>query len=343
MPKPKRLNQVAIANATGVSRATVSLVLRGGHGSSEETKAKVHAAAEKMGYRPNALVHSIRSGKSRTVGVLVPPHDEYWKSVCFGIHDRLVEAEHLPLFLWDSEHHTQTAEQYALSQIHRLLDRWVDGVILWPEFSKHYAGHLHEFKRRNIPVVVIDHFVPGLEADVIESNEAMIADIIVDHLSALKHRSFLVVSGPEGLGWADERCTALSKKLTTVQESKVVELRLPFGTDLGDAITDSLRQNPSITAIIATTDNFAKKSYVAAHRLGLDVPGKISVIGVGNLAFSDVMSPPLTTINQNGYAVGRKAAQVELERSSGILTGPAHFFTLPVELIERSSTGVAPR
>lgn len=342
MLKPKRLNQVAIAKATGVSRATVSLVLRGGQGSSEETKAKVRAAAEKMGYRPNALVRSIRSGKSRTVGVLVPPHDAYWKDICYGIHDRLVEADHLPLFLWDSEHHNETGEQYALRQIHRLLDGWVDGVILWPEFSKHYAQHLHEFERRNIPLVVIDHSVPGFGADVVESNETMIADLIVEHLYSLKHLSYLVVSGPEGLGWADARVLALMSKLARTPDTEAHELRLPFGADLEEEITQKLRQHSSITAIIATTDNIAKKTYQAAHRLGLDIPGELSVIGVGNLAFSSVLSPPLTTIHQNGYAVGQKAAQVELERSSGILTGPPRFYTIPVELIKRGSTDSVP-
>lgn len=339
MLKPKRLNQVAIARATGVSRATVSLVLRGGSGSSEETKAKVRAAAEKMGYRPNALVRSIRSGKSRTVGVLVPPHDAYWKDICYGIHDRLVEADHLPLFLWDSEHHNESGEQYALRQIHRLLDGWVDGVILWPEFSKHYAQHLQEFERRNIPLVVIDHSVPGFGADVVESNEAMIAELIVNHLASQNHRSYLIVSGPLELGWADARCRALLDRLAKIPHSEAHVLRLPFGADLEEAITGFLESQTSITAIVATTDNFARKTYQAAHRLGLDIPGKISVIGVGNLAFSSVLSPPLTTIHQNGYAVGQKAAQVELERSSGILTGPPRFYSVPVSLVERGSTG----
>ena len=341
MPKPKRLNQTAIAKATGVSRATVSLVLRGGQGSSALTKAKVQAAAEKMGYRPNALVRSIRTGKSRTVGVLVPPHDAYWKDVCYGIHDRLVEADHLPLFLWDSEHHAESGEQYALRQIHRLLDGWVDGVILWPEFCKHYARHLQEFERRNIPLVVIDHSVPGFVADIVESNESMIAELVVEHLASLNHLSYLIVSGPRGLGWADSRCRALSDKLSRTAHTEVHELRLPFGADLEEAITKNLQEHPSITAIIATTDNFAKKTFQAAHRLGLDIPGKISVIGVGNLAFSSVLSPPLTTIHQNGHAVGQKAAQVELERSSGILTGAPRLYSIPVELVERESTGPA--
>ena len=111
MSKPKRLSQSAIAKATGLSRATVSLVLRGGSGPSEATQAKVISAAKRLGYQPNDLVHSIRSGKSRTVGVLAEPHDSYWRDVCYGIHDRLIESNHLPLFLWHNHQTSQHAQR----------------------------------------------------------------------------------------------------------------------------------------------------------------------------------------------------------------------------------------
>jgi LacI family transcriptional regulator len=341
MQKPKRLNQLAIAKATGVSRATVSLVLRGGQGSSKETKAKVIAAAEKMGYRPNALVQGIRSGKSRSVGVLVPPHDTYWKDVCYGIHDRLVEANHLPLFLWDSEHHSEPSGDYALKQIHRLLDRWVDGVILSPEFSQHYATHLQEFERRNIPLVVIDHTIPELPADNVESDEAQIASLAVSHLVSQGHRSYLILTGPKQLGWADERCDQFVRELERHPGCKSHTVRLPLQTYATETVIEILRKDPSITAVLAATDIFAHQAYLAASALSWNIPARLSVIGVGNLNFDHVLSPPLTSIDQDGYQVGQKAAQVELERSSGILNGPARRFTIPVQLIERGSTGPA--
>lgn len=337
--KPKRLNQVAIAKATGVSRATVSLVLRGGQGSSETTKAKVLAAAEKMGYRPNDLVHSIRSGKSRSVGVLVPPYDTYWKNVCHGIHDRLMEANHLPLFLWDSEHRSEPAEDYALKQIHRLLNRWVDGVILSPEFSHHYARHLHEFESRNIPLVVIDNTIPELPADIVESDEAEIAALACKHLASLGHHSYLILSGPENLGWADDRCKSFLEEIGKQEGSQTRILRLTCDIDVAEIIVDVLKATPSITAVLAATDAFAQQAYLAAKSLSWNIPQRLSVVGVGNLNFGKIMSPSLTTIDQDGYRVGQKAAQVELERSSGILIGAPRRFAIPVRLIERGSTG----
>lgn len=343
MLKPKRLNQVAIAQATGVSRATVSLVLRGGEGAAADTKEKVLAAARRMGYRPNALVHSIRSGKSRTVGVLVHPYDSYWTNVLEGIHDRLIEAEHLPLVLWNNEHiKGDHGEDYAVKQIHRLLDRWVDGVILWPEFATLYGEHLREFERRNIPVVTIDHTVPKLTADTVECDEAQIASLAISHLAAHKHRSFLVVSGPVNVGWADARIELMLKEIENVPGASAEILRIPYNSNVSSLITPILQKKPAITAIVACTDHFASEAYKAASTVGKTIPQEISIMGVGNLAFSNILQPPLTTIEQDGYAVGQKAAQVELERGGGIISGPPKLYKVPVRLIKRESTADAP-
>jgi LacI family transcriptional regulator len=341
MLKPKRLNQLTIAKSLGVSRATVSLVLRGGKGASEETTKKVLNMARKMGYRPNALVHSIRSGKSRSIGVLVPPHDSHWQAVCYGIHDRLMEAEHLPLFLWDTEHHTQSSEAYALEQINRLLDRWVDGVILWPQFSTYYARHLHEFQSRNIPLTIIDHAEQELDADTVYSDEAMIADLAATHLASLGHRHFLNIQGPKNLGWADSRSNAVVKKLNSLRDINVITIRPEFHTNVEQEITSTLRDHPYITAVISGTDHLAKMACNAAQNLGMSVPKQLSVIGVGDLNFAKTMTPALTTINQHGYEIGKKAAQLNLERSAGILTGPARHHKIPVSLVQRSSTAPA--
>lgn len=341
--KPRRPSQLAISKAAGVSRTTVSLALRGGQGLTAETQARVLAVARKMGYRPNALVHSIRSGRSRTVGVLAHPHDSYWRSVCHGIHDRLVDADHLPLFLWNNENAALSPEAYAVNQIHRLLDRWVDGVILWPYFAALFSQHLQEFETRNIPVITIDHQQPDIAADSVESDEPMIARLIVSHLTALGHRRFLIITGPEGVGWADNRSAAIAAELRAagVARGDVDVLRVALKGDVSPDVRRTLVARPGVTAVIPCTDSFALAVYRAAAELRLAIPERLSVIGVADLDFASLISPALTTIRQDGYEIGRQAAQLELERSAGLLTGPPRQLRLPVSLIERGSTARA--
>lgn len=342
MSKPKRLSQASIAKSLGVSRATVSLVLRGGQGAAEETKARILAAASQLGYRPNALIHSIRSGKSRTVGVLVQPQDSYWREVCYGIHDRLIESEHLPFFLWNNDHLSSGSEEYSLKQIHRLLDRWVDGVIFWPFFADLYKQHLPEFETRNIPMVAIHHVIDNVQADVVESDEGQIAELAVNHIAGLGHREVLVVAGPKGIHWADSRADEITKRLGKIKDMVCHEVHIHPGARnyaAGTAaVKAALEAHPGVTAAIAGTDKFAQSVYDAADQIGWKIPRRLSVIGVADLDFAAVMSPPLTTIKQDGYAIGMRAAQVELERSSGLLVGPPRTYREPGTLILRKST-----
>ncbi len=342
MSKPKRLSQASIAKTVGVSRATVSLILRGGQGAAEETKARVLAAASELGYRPNALIRSIRSGKSRTVGVLAQPHDSYWRDVCYGIHDRLIESEHLPFFLWNNDRLITGSEEYSLKQIHRLLDRWVDGVIFWPFFADLYKQHLPEFENRNIPMVAIHHVIDNVQADVVESDEAQIAELAVDHIAGLGHREVLVVGGPKGIHWADSRADETFQRLAKIKDMVFHEVRIHPGARnyaAGTAaVKAALELHPGTTAVFASTDKFARSVYDAAGQLGWKIPRRLSVMGVADLDFAAVMSPPLTTVKQDGYAIGMRAAQVELERSSGLLIGAPRTYREPGTLIVRKST-----
>jgi LacI family transcriptional regulator len=346
MPKPKRLSQAAIAKSLGVSRATVSLVLRGGSGSADETKKRVLAAANTMGYRPNALIRSIRSGKSRTVGVLVQPQDSYWREVCYGIHDRLIESEHLPFFLWNNDHLESGSEEYSLKQIHRLLDRWVDGVIFWPFFAALYKQHLEEFQNRNIPLVAIHHALDNVQADVVESDEAQIADLAVTHITELGHREILVIAGPKGMHWSDSRADAIFAKLKVGPDVVVHDVRVHPGAryyaQATAEVTAALRAHPNVTAVIASIDKYAQCTYQAAAALGWKIPDRLSVLGIADLDFAATMSPPLTTVRQDGYAIGRRAAQVELERSTGLLLGSPRRYREPGKLVSRQSTAKVP-
>src|SRR5438093_3560819 len=159
------VNQKRIADEAGVSQATVSLVLAGRDVTSRETRARVLRAAERLKYRPSLLVHGSQTGKTRMIGVMAPPFDYYWSEVLYGIHDVLAAADHVPITLWTAHEGSGPRPRNGtditeLDQIHRLLDRRVDGVILWPPFASLFQDHVHEFSSRDLPVVTIDHALP---------------------------------------------------------------------------------------------------------------------------------------------------------------------------------------
>lgn len=334
-----RPSQAAIGKAAGVSRATVSAVLRGAGGLAPETVERVRAVAEKMGYRPNALVAGIKTGKSRSIGVFVHPYDSFWVEVLNGITDRITEADHVCLLMLDQTHRLGQQPDYALKQVHRALDRWCDAVIFWPYFASLYADNLKEFAARNVPIVTIDHALPvAMKADEVETDEAAVGLAAVNHLASLGHTRLLVVGGPEQVGWADARVDAIKAALAAYPAVQTEVVRISTVEDAVGSVRAQLTGARRPTAILCTTDHYAADVYRVAYELGLRIPDDLSVTGVGGLNFTTLLNPPLTTVQQNGYEVGRQAASFALERSAGLLIGESRCVRTTPELVLRGST-----
>lgn len=347
MRTPQQVSQKLIAREAGVSQATVSLVLSGRTVSSESTRQRVIEAAERLKYRPNLLVQGIQTGKTRTIGVMAPPFDLHWSRILYGIHDVLSENDHVPISLWTRHHgpNQESATGYEVSelqQIHRLLDRRVDGVILWPPFASLFSEHVSEFSSRELPVVTIDHVLPvEFRADSVSSDEEMGAKVVAEHLLSLGHRRIGHLAGPQVSTWAKDRRRHFENALRDAGGVElVVEAAVPGDTRLGfEQAMKLLQMTPRPTAIYAASDLYAKCVYAAAGELGLRIPDDLSVVGFSDDGFAEVMQPGLTTVQQHPYEVGRKAAELVLGRSMGRVTDTeAQEVRMPVGLVTRASS-----
>jgi LacI family transcriptional regulator len=341
-----QVSQKRIAQSAGVSQSTVSLVLSGRRVNSDETSQRVLKAAERLMYRPNLLVQGIQTGKTRMIGVMMPPFDFYWSEVLYGIHDVLTEADHVPITLWtvhsgSSPRRREGPGGNELSQIHRLIDRRVDGVILWPSFAQLFIEHLHEFSSRHLPVVTIDHQLPPeFNADFVGSDEASGGRMVAEHLYSLGHRRMGHLAGASVATWARARRKSFEEALDKMPGVEVVTREAPSGdTKLAIEQARELLSMPNRpTAIFAATDLYAKTVYQAAEELGLSIPDDLTVVGFSDDGFATEMEPPLTTVRQPAYEIGRHAAEVVLGRSRGEIRGNGRRDELPVSLIVRESS-----
>jgi LacI family transcriptional regulator, galactose operon repressor len=343
----RQVSQKLIAQRAGVSQATVSLVLSGRGVSSDETQRRVLAAAEQLKYRPNLLVQGMQTGKTRMIGVMAPPFDYYWSEILYGIHDVLAAADHVPITLWTAHEGSGPRPRNGiniteLDQIHRLLDRRVDGVILWPPFASLFQDHVHEFSSRNLPVVTIDHELPPeFKADSVGSDESAGGRMVAEHLLALGHRRIGHLAGPAVATWAIARRESFERALRDSGQASGITLEAPKGD-----IVYGLKQAREMinlpdrpTAVFAASDLYAKCVYRAASEAGLRIPDDLSVVGFSDDGFAQEMDPPLTTVRQLAYEIGRNAADLILARSSGkIGREQIQRVRLPVELIVRQST-----
>jgi LacI family transcriptional regulator len=342
-----QISQKLIAEQAGVSQSTVSLVLSGRRVTSDETTQRVLKAAERLKYRPNLLVRGIQTGKTRMVGVMMPPFDYYWSEVLYGIHDMLAAADHVPITLWAAHTDPGPRRRNApakgleeLEQIHRLLDRRIDGVILWPSFANLFYQHVEEFSSRNLPVVVIDHQLPPeYGADFVGSDEASGGRMIAEHLYSLGHRRFGHLAGRRTATWAIARRRAFENSIAKMPGANNVTIECA-ADDVSLSVREA-RQMLSLpdrpTAIFAACDFYAKSVYQAAAELDLRVPEDVSVVGFADDDFTAEMSPPLTTVRQPAYEIGRRAAEIVLARSMGRMRERTVHEELPVTLVVRES------
>jgi LacI family transcriptional regulator len=279
------------------------------------------------------------------IGVMAPPFDYFWSEILYGIHDVLAAADHVPIMVWTGHAGPGPRERNGpgmneLEQIHRLLDRRIDGVILWPHFASVFEEHVREFSSRDLPVVTIDHELPAsYHADYVGSDERKGGRVVAEHLYKLGHRRFAHFAGKSTATWARTRREAFEKALRALPGTSCFSIEGPVG-DPAPGIAQArqiLAQKP--TAVFAATDFFAKVIYRAAAEMNLRVPQDLSVVGFSDDDFAADMLPPLTTVRQDGYAIGRAAGERVLARSCGELqSAKPQRVELPVELVVRAST-----
>ncbi len=323
-----------VARKAGVSRQTAGRILgTDAHKHRPDTVERVRAAAEKLGYRPNLLAKSIVAGRTYSIGVLMPPNsDTYCYQIGTGIHDRLSRTDLIPIFLQPSSEHPEH------EQIHRLVDRRVDGVLLFPTTIKVAPGYFNEIARRNIPVVCMNQPIASeTPCDFAGTDEVKSSENAAEYLLRKGHRDLCVIASSGVEENLEERVAAFKNRAVSSGATCAV-LRMPNWTlsDNSAAAANYLEKAPKHTAYFAVSDVLAVALYKAAEKLGLKIPADFSVIGFADLDFAAYLSPALTSMRQDGRHIGKIAADLLIERMNGI-GGDSRELRFPAELIERDS------
>ena len=348
-PSVPRLKDVA--KAANVSLAAASRILRGDRERfGDETCRRVLEASQALGWRRNLLVNGMQTGKTQTIGVMIPPFDSFWVSVLSGIHDALSAADYLPITVWignlDRMPHFEEGDDEGTKQINRLLDRRVDGLIMWPSFSLAYYHHFPEFVERRVPVAVIDHY--STVADSVETDEEQATAVVANHLLELAHRRIACLSSRETptQTWAVKRRSCFEQAVQKCAGAQVKSWHLnEQGSNGLDVARELLGDEFQPTAVFSVSDHEATFVHRAAQELGLKIPDELSLVGFADLDFAATMDPPLTTMRQKPYEIGRLAADLIMRRISGEMPDDDDPTTIKVdaELVVRKSTAAPPQ
>jgi LacI family transcriptional regulator len=250
----------------------------------------------------------------------------------------------LPITVWtgnlDQMPFFEKDEVEGLRMINRLLDRRVDGLIMWPPFSEAYYHHFPEFVERRVPVAVIDHY--STVADSVETNEEQAATVVADHLLGLGHRRIACLSSREtpAQTWAHKRRGSFEEAVKRHEGATIKSWKLNSqGSNGVEVAREILRDGLRPTAVFAVSDHEAMFVHQAAVELGLKVPRDLSIVGFADLDFAATMEPPLTTMRQKPFQIGSLAAKLILDRIDGAMpNNEPTIIKVDAELVVRDST-----
>ncbi|WP_440104137.1 LacI family DNA-binding transcriptional regulator [Glutamicibacter mishrai] len=319
----KRPTLADVARASGVSVALASIVLREAEGASEESRARVKQAAADLGYRPDSRARSLRSSRSRTLGLALALGEPLHAELADALYAE-ADAHGFEIILGATGKHRD--ERRVLNT---LIDAGVEAVIgVFPELP---ASQLAQISKQ-LPVISLLRKVKGLPS--IITDEAAGIDQLVSHLAQLGHTRLLHLDGGSAVAAKQRRDAFLASAAKADIEARVIAAG-PDDATAFEVLRGHFEQTPPAeraTAVVAFNDRAALGARQAIDLAGLVVPGQISVTGYDDSEFSRLAHADLTSVRQDVAALAQAAMQAALE-------APGTSSTHAPQLVVRGSTG----
>ena len=323
-----------VAVHAGVSVTTVSHVVNETRPVSADLRQRVLAAMAELGYQPNALARSLRRKQTHTLGMIVPDSaNPFFAEVARGIEDTSFDIGYT-VILCNSVGSLAREALY----VDLLAKKQVDGVLLVAAGDS--LRQVRTLQVRAIPLVVVDRDLPGSVVDCVLTDNVQGGRLATEHLLHLGHRRIGCITGASDLtpsaGRADGYRQALAAAGIPCDETLII--KGDFQDQSGYVGAQELLRLPNPpTAIFACNDLMAIGAMSAALEAGLRVPTDLSVVGFDDIHLAGYVNPPLTTVAQPKFELGRTAARMLLERIDKRDLAPRRCL-LPTQLVVRHST-----
>lgn len=313
-----------VAEEVGVSATTVSYVLNGKGSVSKKVRNRILGAVKRLGYRPNRMAQAMRTGRTRSIGLVLPDlTNPFFPELAQKVLDA-ARTEGYMVVLVDSQNlASHEGESFAL-----LDQQGVDGILWCP--SGDTAPKQLAMVR--CPVVLIDRPLPGF--DVVHSDYRTGGELLARYAISLGHKMVGLLSGPQELESArlrrDGFLEAAGDKIDVVWDIEV-----PFSSELTGEARGMLDARDA-TLVVAGDDLIAVGVLDALNEAGRTVPDDVSLLGFDDIPWATVIRPQLTTIRQPIAAIGTEAVTL-LTRKLLNPNAPLRKIILEVALVERGS------
>lgn len=335
-----------LARRLGVHKSTVSRAMdpQRRHLIGAELLQRIESAAREIGYRPNRAAAALATGRSKTVGVLLPDiTNPVFPPILRGIEDALDAEGYFALLA-----NTAGREGAAQAAVERMQAQRVEGFLVATALLD--DPWLEGLRKSGAAIVLVNRSDGRGRLPEVLNDDAFGMRLAVDHLVGLGHRSIAHLAGPPDISTGLARRIGFEQALRAhgLDAAAIVECDA-YSIDAGEramaALLDAApsRAGAVVSATVAANDLLALGALQVLHRRGIEVPQAMSLIGHNDMPLLDQISPPLSTVRIQHYEMGFRAARLLLDLLRGVPGSAEAGVVLRPQLVLRGSTAPAPQ
>ncbi|MCL3779713.1 LacI family transcriptional regulator [Prolixibacteraceae bacterium JC049] len=311
----KKASLKDIANLLNMSKTTVSFVLNGKGDQmkiSKSTQEKVMEAAKRLNYQPNQLARSLSSGKTNTIGLVIPNIGDIFYAEIARAMEKKAHKQGYNIMYCSSEEDPKREAQL----INMLKARQVDGLIIAPtKLDKTEILHL---KKENYPFVLIDRHFPKLDTNFVITDNKVGMHKAVDFLIKKGYKKIAFICVQNYLEVIRQRFEGYKSALRDngIRFSNKLVKEIDYFTleqDIHEKLYDMLSSNREIEALVFATNFLCTAGLAALKKIGLNIPKDIAVATFDDRALFQLMNPGISAVAQPTQLIGEKALEVLLD------------------------------
>lgn len=328
-----------VARLARVSVGTVSHVITGSVPVSDELRQRVESAIRKLDYHPNHVARSLKTSKTRTLGIIVPDLTiSFYPQVIRGAETAAGKQGYSLIAVNSQDSGARQKELLSLLRSQR-----VEGVLLVVATAPTPASQIWRMIEAGTAIVCLDRIPDRIPVDSVSVDDTTAAEMGVNHLISMGYRRIAIISGP--LSLKNERGRILGYKNALLRAGISVEEALIWQStirpdDVAALCRSHLGERVSYPdAIFSTNGPTGLGVLQALHDCGLSTPGDIGFVTFDELTIDDLFKPAVTTVVQPAYEIGYRAAEILLDRLGGRIAADRSITVrLPASLKIRESS-----
>ena len=336
MKKRKKVSLKDIAKNTGFSVNTVSLALQSNPLISLKTSEIIKKVAKELGYIPNNIASALRSGKTKTLALIIPDIINPLFAIWAKRIEHIIRDKEYNIFI------INTDEDYILEEkaIYLSLSKKVDGILICPTQKK--ISSIKFLKKTAVPFVLIGRHFKNLDTDYVKMDDFKGGFLATEHLIKKNRKRILYINAPSFITASRERLrgykTALKKYNIEIDNKLIKEVNIVKPKECLLTIKNVIKKDIKFDAIFAWSDQIALEVINFLNEFNLKVPEDVAIVGFDNIQERLFFPFKITSINYSSELLVKRALDVLFEKINNPSLEPKYKIVIDTELFEGNSS-----